>query len=154
MQIQQPLRKQNCHGIKDRLARFEGKFVVAVRSIRTLNNKFDKFMTSIRKKVYIDKLADIVNSYNGAYHSTIKMKSISSTYIDFGTENNDKDPKFKIGEHVRTSKYKKLFAKVYAPNWSEENFMITRVKNIMPWTLVTLTVNKLLERFTKTNCKR
>ena len=111
-------------------------------------------MTSIRKMVYIDKLADIVNSYNGAYHSTIKMKSISSTYIDFGTENNDKDPKFKIGEHVRTSKYKKLFAKVYAPNWSEENFMITRVKNIMPWTLVTLTVNKLLERFTKTNCKR
>ena len=62
----------------------------------------------------IDKLSDIVNEYNNTYHSKIKMKPIdvkSSTYIDFDKENNDKDPEFKVGYHVRISKYKTIFAK-------------------------------------------
>ena len=46
----------------------------------------------------------------------------SSKYIDFGIEHNDKDPKFKIGDHVRISKHKNIFAKGYTPNWSEERF--------------------------------
>ena len=62
----------------------------------------------------IDKLSDIVNEYNNTYHSKIKMKPIdvkSSTYIDFDKENNDKDPEFKVGYHIRISKYKTIFAK-------------------------------------------
>ena len=82
-------------------------------------------MTSMSKTVYIDKLHDIVNKYNNTYHSTIKMKPAnvkSSTYIDSSKEINNKDPKFKIGDIVRISKYKNIFAKDYAPNWSEEIF--------------------------------
>ena len=63
--------------------------------------------------MYIDKLDDIVNKYNNTYHSTIKMKPVdvkSSTYIEFGKEINYQDPKFKIGDIVRISKYKKIFA--------------------------------------------
>ena len=55
-----------------------------------------------------------------------------STYIDFKKEVNDKDPKCKIGVHVRISKYKNIFAKV--PNWSEEIFVVSKIKNIVPWT--------------------
>ena len=76
-------------------------------------------MTAISKNVYIDILDDIVNKYNNAYHSTIKMKPIdvkSNTYINSSKEMNDKDPKFKIGDIVRISKYKNIFAKDCAPN--------------------------------------
>ena len=59
-----------------------------------------------------------------------------NTYIDFEKEVNDKDPKFKIGDHVRISKYKNIFAKGYKPNWSEEVFIITKIKNTVPWTYV------------------
>ena len=78
----------------------ERKSVVA----RTLKSKIYKYMTSISKNVYIDKLDDIVNEYNNAYHRTIKMKPIDvkgNTYINFGKEVNDKDPKFKVGDNVR-----------------------------------------------------
>ena len=76
-------------------------------------------MTSISNNVYIDKLDDIVNRYNNTYHRTIKMKSADvkpSMYIDFNQEINKEDPKFKVGVHVRISKYKNMFAKGYAPN--------------------------------------
>ena len=56
--------------------------------------------------------------------------------IDSGKEVNDKDPKFKVGDHVRISKYKNIFAKGYTPNWSEEVFVIKKVKNTVPWTYV------------------
>ena len=59
-----------------------------------------------------------------------------NTYIDFGKEVNDNDPKFKVGHHVRISKYKNIFAKGYTPNWSEEVFVIKEVKNTVPWTYV------------------
>ena len=80
-------------------------------------------MTSILKNVYIDKLDDIVNEYNNTKHKTIKMKPTDvkdNTYIDFGKEVNDNNPKFKVGDHVRISKYKNIFNKGYTPNWSEE----------------------------------
>ena len=55
-----------------------------------------------------------------------------STYIDFNKKNNKDDPKFKVGDHVRITKYKNIFAKCYVPNWSEEDFVITKVKNTVP----------------------
>ena len=57
-------------------------------------------------------------------------------YVDSKKEVNDKDPKFKIGDYVRISKYKKIFAKGHKPNWSEEVFLITKIKNTVPWTYV------------------
>ena len=92
----------------------EAKSVVPERFIRTLKTKICKYATSVSKNVYIDKLDDIVGEYNNTYHRTIKMKPIDvkdNTYIDFKKEVNDKDPKFKVGDHVRISKYKNIFAK-------------------------------------------
>ena len=96
-------------------------------------------MTSILKIVYVDKLGDIVNEYNNAYHRTIKMKPTDVkdiTYIDFGKEVNDNDPKFKVGDRVRISKYKTIVNKGYTPNWSEEAFVIKEIKNTVLWTYV------------------
>ena len=76
-------------------------------------------MTSVLKNLYIDRLDDIVNRYNNTYHSTIKIKPVdvkSNTNIDSSKEINDKDPKFKVGDIVRISKYKNIFAKGYATN--------------------------------------
>ena len=89
--------------------------------------------------MYIDTLDDIVNKCNNTYHGTIKMKSVDvkdDAYIDSSKEVNDKDPKFKIGDHVRISKYKNIFAKGYTPNWSEEVFVVSKIKNTVPWTYV------------------
>ena len=96
-------------------------------------------MTSISKNVHIDKSDDIVNEYNNTKHRTTKMKPNDikdNAYIDFGKEVNDNDPKFKVGDHVRISKHKKIFAKDYTPNWSEEDFVIKKIKNTVPWTYV------------------
>ena len=85
---------------------------------------------------YIDKVDDIVNEYSYTYHRTIKMKPVDvkwSTYIDSSKEINNKDPKFKIGDIVRISSYKNIFTKGYTPNWSEEVFVIKKVKNTAPW---------------------
>ena len=82
----------------------EEKSVVAERFIRTLKNKIYKYMTWMSKHVYIDQLDVIVNEYNNTYHRTIKMKPMNvkdNTYIDFEKKINDKDPKFKVGDHVR-----------------------------------------------------
>ena len=96
------------------------------------------------KNVYIDKLDDIVNEYNNTYHRTIKMKPIDvkdNTYINIGKEVNDKDPKFKVGDHVRISKYKNIFAKGYTPNWSEEIFVIKGIENTVSWAYVINALN-------------
>ena len=117
----------------------EEKSVVAERFIRTLKNKVYKHMTSISKNVYIDKLDDIVNEYNNTYHRTIKMKPIDvkdNTYINTYKEVNDKDPNYTVGDRVRISKYKDIFAKGYTPNWSEEVFVIKKIKNTAQWTYV------------------
>ena len=92
----------------------EGKSVVAVKCIRLVKTKIYKYMTSVSKNVYIDKLDDIVGEYNNTYHRTIKMKPVDvkdNTYIDFKKEVNDKDPKFKAGDRVRISKYKMFLLK-------------------------------------------
>ena len=117
----------------------EGKSVVAERFIRTLKNKIYKYMIAISKNVYIDKLDDIVNEYINTYHRAIKLKPVDvkdNTYIDFKKEVNDKDSKVKVGNRVRISKYKNIFAKGYTPNWSEEVFVISKIKNTVPWTYV------------------
>ena len=91
-------------------------------------------MTSISKNVYIHKLDDTVDEYNNTY-KTIKMKPVDvkdNTYIDFKKEVNDRDPKFKVGDHVRISKYKNIFAKGYTPNLSV--FVISKIKNTVLWT--------------------
>ena len=96
-------------------------------------------MNSISKNVYIDKLDDIVIKYNNTYQRTIILESFiarSNTYINCSKETNDKDSKFKIGVVVRISKYIKIFGKDYVSNWSEELFVINRVKNAVMWTYI------------------
>ena len=115
----------------------ERKFVVVERFIRTLKNKVYKHMTAISKNVYFDVLDDIVDKYNNSYPSTIKMKPIDvkdNNFTKYIEESNIKNPKFKIGDHVKISKYKNIFSKGYNPNWSEEIFIVNRVKNTVPWT--------------------
>ena len=105
-----------------------GKSVIAERFIRTLKNKFYKYVFSISKNGHIDKLDDIVNKYNNTYHNTIEIMPVdvkSSTYIEI-----------KIDNIVRILTYKNIFAKTYVLNWSEEVFMIKNVKNTVPWTYV------------------
>ena len=117
----------------------DGKSVAAERFITTLNTKVYKYMTSVSKNVYIDKLDDIVDEYNNTFHRTIEMKPVDfkdNTYIDFKKEVNDRDLKFKVGDHVRISKYKKAFVKGYTPNWSEEDFVVSKIKNTLPWTYI------------------
>ena len=117
----------------------EGNSVVAERSIRTLRTKIYKYMILVLKNVYIDKLDDIVREYNNTYHRTIKIKPIdvkNNTYIAFKKEINNKDPKFTVGDHVRISKYKNIFAKGYTPNWSEEVLVVSKIENTVPWTYV------------------
>ena len=92
----------------------EGKSVIAKRFIKTLKNKIYKHMTTVGKNVYFDVLDHIVDNYNNTYHSSIKMK-----------------PK---DVPVRISKFKNVFAKGYTPNWSEEIFVVKKIKNAVPWT--------------------
>ena len=96
-------------------------------------------MTSVSKNVYIDKLDHIVGGYNNTYHRTIQMKPVDvkdNTCIDFEKEINDRDPKFKVHDHVRISKYKNIFAKGHTLNWSEEVSVISKIKNTVPWRYV------------------
>ena len=92
----------------------EGKSVIPERFIRTLTKKICKYATSISKNVYIDKSDDTVNKYHNTYHNTNKMKPVdvtSSTRIDSCKVINDRDPKFKVGDVVKISKYKNIFEK-------------------------------------------
>ena len=118
----------------------EGKSAVAERFIRTLKKKIFKHMTAISKNVYFDVLDDIVNKYNNTVHKTIKMKPIDVTDDSYAENNEDfnkKDPKFKVGDQVRIWKYKNIFPKGYTPNWSEV-FVVSKIKNTVPWTYVTI----------------
>ena len=76
-----------------------------------------------------------------------------NTYIDSIKEVNDKDPKFKVGDHVRISKYKNIFATGYMPNWSEEVLIISNIKNTIILLMISM-VKKLLEHFMKKNYKK
>ena len=115
----------------------KGESAGAKTLIRILKNKIYKYMTSLSKNVCIDKLYNIVIKCNNTYQSTIKLKPFdikSSLYIDFNKENNMEDPKFEDGDRVKISKYKNIFAKRLTENWSEEVFLIKKVKNIVPCT--------------------
>ena len=93
--------------------------------------------------MHIDKLDDIVNKYYNIYHNTIKMKPVdvkSSTHIDFDRMNYKKNPKLTVSENVRTLKFI-IFVNVYVPNWSEEAFVIKKVKNTLPWANVISDLN-------------
>ena len=85
----------------------EGKLVVAERCIKTLKNEIYKYMITISKNGYFDVLNDIVDKYNNTYHKTIKMKPIDvkgDSFAEYNEESNEKDTKFKVGDHVRISK--------------------------------------------------
>ena len=117
----------------------KGKSVVAERFIRTLKTKIYKYVTLVLKNLYVNKLDDIMYKYNNAYDRTIKMKPVDvkdNAYIDSKKEVNNKDPKFKAGDHVGISKYKNIFAKGYIRSWSEEVFVVIKIKNTFPWTHV------------------
>ena len=89
--------------------------------------------------MYINKLDDIVDEYNNTYDRSIMKKRVDikdDIYIDFENEVNDKDPKFKVGDYIRISKYKNIFAKGYMANWSEDVFIINKIKNTVTWTHV------------------
>ena len=114
----------------------EGKSVVAERFIRTLKNKLYKHMTATGKNVYCDVLDDVVNKYNNTKHSTINMKPIDvknneRVYFD---GHNEKDSRFKVGDRVRISKFKNIFAKGNTPNWSNEIFIVDKINDIVPYT--------------------
>ena len=102
-------------------------------------------MTAISKNVYFDVLNYIVNEYNNTYHKTIKMKPIdvkNGSFAESNEESNEKDSKFKVNDHVRISKYKNIFAKGYAPNWSEDIFVVKKIKNTVPWTYVIIDLHR------------
>ena len=89
--------------------------------------------------MYIDKVDGVVKKYNNTNHNTIKMKPVnvkSNTYVNSSKEINNRDPKFKIGNIVRISQCKNVSTKSCVTNWSEEVFMIKRIRNIEPWTYV------------------
>ena len=124
----------------------EGKSVVAETFMRILKNKLYKHMTATVKNVYYDVLDDAFNKYNSTKHSTIKMKPIyvgdttkssslernnKRVYID---EHNEKASRFKVGDRVRISKFKNIFAKGYTPNWSKEIFIVDKINDIVPYT--------------------
>ena len=132
-------------------------------------------MKTNSKSVCFDVFNHFVKNHNNTHHNTIKIKPIdvkSNSYAEFNVGSNEKDPKFKIGDRVRISKYKNIFAGRYAPNWSEEVFVISKIKNTVPWTFTFLsfskvpqtfdffhlinhlTVKKLFELFTKKNSRR
>ena len=122
----------------------EGKSVVAERFIRTLKNKTSKHMTAVSKNVYFDVLDGTVDKYNNTVHRSIKMKPIdvtSDSYAEYNKESNVTKPKFKVGDRVRISKYQNIFAKGYTPNWSEEAFVVSKIKNAVPWTYVISDLN-------------
>ena len=115
----------------------EGKSVVAERFIRTLKNKLYKHMTATGKNVYYDVLDDVVNEYNNTKHNTIKMKLKDVKYDNkrvFIDEHNKKSARYNVGDRVRISKFKNIFAKGYTPNWSREIFIINKINDTVPYT--------------------
>ena len=114
----------------------EGKSVVPERFIRTVKNKLYKHITASDKNVYYDVLDDVVNKYNNTKHSTIKIKPIDvgdnkRVYID---EHNEKYSRFKVGDRVKISKFKNIFAKGYTPNWNRERFIVNKINDTVPYT--------------------
>ena len=101
-------------------------------------------MKAISKKNFFDVLNDAVDKYNNTYHRTIKMKPIDvedGSFAEYNEKSNEKDPKFKVGDHVSISKYKNIFGKGCTPYWSEEIFVVKKIKNTVPWSYVISNLN-------------
>ena len=132
----------------------EGKSVVAERLIRILKNNIFKDMVAISNNVYFNLLDDIVNKYNNTVHKPIDI--IDDSYAEYNKDFKEKDPKFKVGDHVRISNYKNIFAKGYTPNWSEEAFGISKINNTVPWTYVIRDLNgeEITGSFCEKDCKK
>ena len=118
----------------------EGKSVVAERFVRTIKNKLYKHMTATvyyDANVYYDVLDDMVNKYDNTMHNTIKIKpkdvknDNNRVYID---EHNKKSARYNVGDRVKISKFKNIFAKGYTPNWSREIFIINKINDAVPYT--------------------
>ena len=122
----------------------EWKSVVIGKFIRMLKNKIFKHVKAVSKNFYFDVLHDIVNKFNSTVHRSIKMKPVdvtSDSYAEYNEDSNEKDPKLKVGDHVRISKYEKIFAKGYTQNWSEDVFVFSKIKDTVPWTYVISDLN-------------
>ena len=137
----------------------EEKSVVAERFIRMLKNKIFKHMTAISKSVYLNVLDDIVNKYKNADHKTIKIKPIdvtSDSYAKYDKDSYVTKPKLKFGDNVRISKYRNIFAKGYTENWSEEVFVVSKIKSAVPWAYVISDLNgePIAGSFMKENCQK
>ena len=110
----------------------EEKPAVAARFIRTLKNKIFKHMTSVSTNFYFDLLDNIVNKYKNTVHKKLKMGPIDLTsdfYAEYNEDSNEKDPKFKVGDRVRISKYKNIFAEGCTQSWSEEVLSLAKIRH-------------------------
>ena len=117
-----------------------------------LKDKIFKHMAAVSKNIYFNTLDDVVNKYNNTVYGSIKMKPTdftSDSYAEYNEDSNKKDPKLKVGDHVRILKYKNIFNKGYTQTWPEEVFIASKIKNTVPWTYVISDLNgeKLLEVF-------
>ena len=120
----------------------EGKSVVTERFIRTLKNKSFKDMSAVSKNIYLDVLDDIVNKYNNTVHRMKPINVTSDSYAEYNEDSNVTKSKFKVGDHFRISKYKKnVLAKGFMQKWSKEVFVISKIKNRVPWTYVISDLN-------------
>ena len=93
-------------------------------------------MTALSKNAYFD-CQTILSINTITVHRTIKMKPVnvtSDSYLEQSEYSNKKEPRFRVGDRVRISKYKKIFANKYSQNWSEEVFFVSKIKNTVPWT--------------------
>ena len=93
-------------------------------------------MTATGKNVYYDVLDDVVNEYNNTKHNTIKMKpkNVRDNKRVCIDEHNEKDSTFKVGDRIRISKFKNIFAKGYTPNWSKGIFIVDKINDTVPYT--------------------
>ena len=122
------------------------KASVVERFNRTLKQRMTKLFDSTNDTKYIDKLDDMVSNYNNTVHSTIKMKPIDAIkpknyttllknyYEKKEIQKNKHTPKYKVGDYVRIPKWKSIFAKELAGNWTIEVFKIRKVQNTTPFT--------------------
>ena len=120
------------------------KILLLKDSLGRWKARFFKHMKAVSKNFYLDVLDDIVNKYNKTVHRTIKMKPIdvtSDSYAEYSEDSNVTKPRSKVGDHVRISKYRNIFAKGYIWNWSEKVFVVSKIKNTFLWTCVICDLN-------------
>ena len=115
-------------------------------------------MTATGKNVYYNVLDDIANEHNNTKHNTIKMKPKDVKYYNkrvYIDEHNKKSARYNVGDRVRISKFKNIFAKGYTPNWRREIFIVNKINDAVPYTYILKDLNdeeiigSFYDRFTK-----